>query len=99
MPFSEVMGKFKRGKLHSGSKSGPKVKSRKQAVAIMMSEKRKGTHRKGYQTGGVVMPVERERYKHGGMAEMAYAHEYSKKKYGKARKKAPKRGFASIPSR
>jgi hypothetical protein len=32
------MGEFKRGKLHSGSKTGPKVKSRKQAVAIAMSE-------------------------------------------------------------
>lgn len=40
MPSSEVMGKFKRGALHSGSKTGPKVTSRKQAVAIMMSEKR-----------------------------------------------------------
>lgn len=40
MPASEVMHKYKHGKLHSGSKSGPKVKSRKQAIAIMMSEKR-----------------------------------------------------------
>ena len=36
-----VMHEFKRGKLHSGSKSGPKVKSRKQAIAIAMSEARK----------------------------------------------------------
>ena len=34
----KVMGEYKRGELHSGSKSGPKVKSRKQAVAIAMSE-------------------------------------------------------------
>lgn len=40
MPYSEVMSKFKHGSLHSGSKKGPKVKSRKQAIAIMMSEKR-----------------------------------------------------------
>ena len=40
MPYDEVMGKYKRGQLHSGSKSGPKVKSRAQAVAIMLSEKR-----------------------------------------------------------
>jgi hypothetical protein len=33
-----VMGEFKKGKLHSGSKKGPKVTSRKQAVAIAMSE-------------------------------------------------------------
>ncbi len=41
MPYGEVMHKFKRGLLHSGSKKGPTVKSRKQAIAIMMSEKRK----------------------------------------------------------
>jgi hypothetical protein len=34
----KVMGEYKRGKLHSGSKTGPKVKSRKQAVAIALSE-------------------------------------------------------------
>jgi hypothetical protein len=33
-----VMREFKKGKLHSGSKKGPKVTSRKQAVAIAMSE-------------------------------------------------------------
>jgi len=34
------MSKYKRGALHSRSKSGPVVKSRAQAVAILMSEKR-----------------------------------------------------------
>lgn len=38
----KVMGEFKEGKLHSGSKSGPVVKSRKQAIAIGLSEARKG---------------------------------------------------------
>lgn len=42
MPASEVMHKWKTGKLHSGSKSGPVVKDQKQAVAIMESEKRAG---------------------------------------------------------
>lgn len=41
MPFDEVMHKFKHGELHSGSKKGPKVKNRKQALAIMLSEKKK----------------------------------------------------------
>ena len=40
MPWNEVMGKWKSGDLHSGSKSGPGVKSQKQAVAIMLNEKR-----------------------------------------------------------
>lgn len=40
MPFDEVMHKFKHGKLHSGSKTGKKVTNRKQAIAIMLSEKK-----------------------------------------------------------
>lgn len=36
-----VMSEYKKGELRSGSKSGPKVKSRKQAVAIALSEARK----------------------------------------------------------
>ena len=35
---AKVMREFKGGKLHSGSKKGPKVTSRKQAVAIALSE-------------------------------------------------------------
>lgn len=35
---SKVMREFEHGKLHSGSKKGPKVSSRKQAQAIAMSE-------------------------------------------------------------
>jgi hypothetical protein len=38
---SKVMKEFKVGKLHSGSKKGPVVKSRKQAVAIALSEAKK----------------------------------------------------------
>ena len=44
MPYGEVMSKYKHGTLHSGSKSGPKVTSRDQAIAIMLSEKRSGKH-------------------------------------------------------
>jgi len=38
---AKVMGEFKSGKLHSGSKSGPAVTNPKQAVAISLSEARK----------------------------------------------------------
>ncbi len=34
----KVMGEFKHGDLHSGSKKGPVVKNPKQALAISMSE-------------------------------------------------------------
>lgn len=40
--ISKVMGEFKRGELHSGSKSGPEVASHAQAVAIALSEARRG---------------------------------------------------------
>lgn len=40
MPSSEVFRKFQRGQLRSGSKHGPKVTSRKQAIAIYESERR-----------------------------------------------------------
>lgn len=36
-----VMTEFGEGELHSGSKKGPVVKNRKQAVAIALSEARK----------------------------------------------------------
>lgn len=41
MPWNKVMSKFDTGTLHSGSKTGNAVKSRSQAIAIMLSEKRK----------------------------------------------------------
>lgn len=34
----KVMHEFKKGSLHSGSKQGPKVKSRKQAIAIALNQ-------------------------------------------------------------
>jgi len=41
----KVMGEYKAGKLHSGSKKGPVVKSRDQAVAIALSEAGKAKKR------------------------------------------------------
>jgi hypothetical protein len=38
--IKKVMHEFKSGELHSGSKVGPIVRSRKQAVAIALNEKR-----------------------------------------------------------
>lgn len=37
----KVMKEYKEGSLHSGSKEGPKVTNKKQAVAIALSEARK----------------------------------------------------------
>lgn len=51
--IKKVMGEFKRGKLHSGSKSGPLVRDRDQAIAIALSEARRG-----YAEGGVARSEE-----------------------------------------
>jgi len=42
---SKVMREFKKGGLRSGSKKGPKVKRRKQAIAIALSEGRRASKR------------------------------------------------------
>lgn len=41
MPASQVIPKYKSGHLHSGSKKGPLVRNKKQAIAIQISEARK----------------------------------------------------------
>ena len=47
MPWNQVMSKWKSGSLSSGG-SGKPVRSQKQAVAIMLSEKRKSTSNPEY---------------------------------------------------
>lgn len=42
----KVMHEFKTGALHSGSKTGPRVTNRKQAIAIAISESRKAARGK-----------------------------------------------------
>ena len=47
--IGKVLHEYKVGKLHSGSKKGPVVTSRKQAIAIAMSEaKMPKPKKKGY---------------------------------------------------
>jgi hypothetical protein len=54
MPWNEVMDKWKSGKLHSGSKSGPAVHSQSRAVAIMLSEKKAaGEGKEEYKASGL----------------------------------------------
>ena len=43
----KVMKEYKEGKLHSGSKKGPVVKKKSQAVAIAMSEAKMTKKSKG----------------------------------------------------
>ena len=44
--MKKVMGEYKMGDLHSGSKDGPMVKNRSQVVAIGLSEARKATSKR-----------------------------------------------------
>lgn len=50
--IEKVMGEFKRGSLRSGSKTGNKVTSRKQALAIALSEKRKASKKPKTRSAG-----------------------------------------------
>jgi hypothetical protein len=43
---AKVMHEYKSGSLHSGSKKGPVVTSKKQAIAIAMSEQRKAAKKR-----------------------------------------------------
>lgn len=46
LKFDRVLKEYDQGKLHSGSKKGPKVKNPKQAVAIAYSESRRAYKKK-----------------------------------------------------
>lgn len=43
--IAETMHEYKKGSLHSGSKHGPTVTSRKQAIAIGLSQERRMGHK------------------------------------------------------
>jgi hypothetical protein len=57
--FGKVMGEFKAGTLHSGSKKGAEVTNPKQAVAIALSEARKAGMKKAQ--GGTVKMTDAEK--------------------------------------
>jgi hypothetical protein len=62
MPSKNVMHKFKSGSLHSGGPGGPVVKNRKQAIAIMLSEKQNEAEHGGeYQDAKRTKPTRRKR--------------------------------------
>ena len=99
MPSSEVMHKWKTGQLHSGGPGGPKVKSQKQAVAIMMSEKRTeakhGGHypEKSYFQGGSTMA------KSSGLHDASYAMGGSVLPRSRDFKKEPNEDFLKTKDR
>lgn len=65
---AKVMGEFKRGELHSGSKSGPEVTSRKQATAIALSEARKAPVKKALGGRADIRDMEQANRDTGGMS-------------------------------
>ena len=60
MPFDEVMSKWKSGTLKSGG-SGKTVTNRKQAIAIMLSEKRKSKSTPEYKSAKSLKKYVKER--------------------------------------
>jgi hypothetical protein len=74
--IEKVMHEFKEGELHSGSKKGPEVKSRKQAIAIALSEA--GKSRKAKQGGGALASPELQ----SGMAAIAARRAMGRKEGG-----------------
>lgn len=44
--IKKVMHEFKTGTLHSGSKTGPIIKNRRQAVAVALAESRKAASKR-----------------------------------------------------
>lgn len=70
---AKVMREYKEGKLHSGSKKGPMVKNRKQAVAIALSEARKaGANIPKKAKGGTMTAQERR-----ALDKMRFAERYA----------------------
>jgi hypothetical protein len=96
MPSSEVMHKWKTGKLHSGSKSGPPVTSQAQAIAIMKSEERTeakhGGHYPEHFQGGVVS-------KSSGLHDASYAQGGSVLPRSRDFKKEPNEDFLKTSDR
>jgi hypothetical protein len=45
--IADVMHEWKAGELHSGSKQGPRVVNRRQAIAIAINQARSAGRRKG----------------------------------------------------
>jgi Family of unknown function (DUF6496) len=69
--MEKTMGEFKAGSLHSGSKSGaaPKVKARKQAIAIGMNQARKAGETSRTRRGAASIPSD-EHAMHAGSSDM-----------------------------
>ena len=61
--INTVMSEYASGKLHSGSKSGPKVTSRKQAIAIGLSEERRSKMKRGMNKSKRMGPPQLSRFK------------------------------------
>lgn len=74
--FGNTMKEFKKGDLHSGSKTGPVVKNKAQAEAIALSEER---------AAGKKVPPPPQHHQHGGTQHLDNHehHQHGQTTYGK----------------
>ena len=97
----KVMGEFAAGKLHSGSKKGPEVTSRKQAIAIGISEAKKaGVAKKN--NGGLMSkmsPADRRASEEQPSRPLTAAEMRAAKAVAAAKAAAPKQGPLIKPVR
>ena len=84
----KVMHEFKTGALHSGSKKGPVVKSRKQAIAIALSEANKSKMANGGKPGLWANINKRKKL---GISRSKSESTISKKAYSNMKKGFPKK--------
>jgi hypothetical protein len=81
----ETMHEYKQGTLHSGSKKGPKVKSRKQAIAIALKQAGKSNQDAGTSEGAKKAALTRKQ--HSGGASRVAATRQEQERAGRQKQK------------
>lgn len=71
--IEDTMREYRKGTLHSGSKHGPKVTSKKQAIAIGLAQQQRGK-KKPKRRGGISEAIEQHMKGRGARKQNGYGH-------------------------